>query len=35
MTLFFLLEHKKNRVINAEIDKKNFLGKQKCTVINK
>ena len=31
-----LLELKKNiRTITAEINKKNFLGKQKCTVINK
>ena len=31
-----LLEHKKNiRTITTEINKKNVLGKQKCTVINK
>ena len=31
-----LLEHQKNvRTINTEINKKNFLEKQKCTVINK
>ena len=31
-----MLEHKKNiSTNNAEINKKNFLGEQKCTVINK
>ena len=31
-----LLEHKKNiRTINAKTNTKNFLEKQKCTVINK
>ena len=31
-----LLEHQKNvRTINTEINKKNFLEKQKCTVIDK